>query len=105
MNFIVRSLPAQPDVMEVRYDCECGCKPRARHRRGTDEAGHEHCCCGRVHFVGARAEERLRTYLAERRDRGEDADMVYTLHVQVVQAPWGGPVTVAYGLPAQPRKH
>ena len=95
----------QADVIEVRYTCECGCKPRARYRRGTGEAGHEHCCCGRVHFVGALAEDRLRDYLAERRTPGEDADMAYSYHAQAVQAPWGESVAVAYALPKVPRKH
>jgi hypothetical protein len=91
--------------LEVRYDCQCGCKPRARYTQGTDEANHEHCCCGRVHFVGVQAEERLHAYLEERRTQGEDAEMVYTSYAQTVQAPWGEPVAVAYALPDQPRKH
>ena len=105
MEFTVHTLRNQADLVEVRYACGCGCKPRARYQRGTDEAGHEHCCCGRVHFVGARAEERLRDYLAERRVQGEDADMVYTFHASTVEAPWGEPVTVAYALPDHPREH
>ena len=42
MEFVVRTLKNKPDVIEVRYDCACGCKPRARYQRGSDEAGHEH---------------------------------------------------------------
>lgn len=105
MDFVVVSPRNQPDVVEVRYECECGCKPRARYQRGTDQAAHEHCCCGRVHFVGARAEERLNAYLEQRRAQGEDADMVYTVHAKAVQAPWGEAVAVAYALPDKPREH
>ena len=105
MEFTVHTPRNQPDVAEVRYVCECGCKPRARYRQGSDEANYEHCCCGLVHFVGTAAEEKLRAYLDDRRAQGEDADMVYTLHTQEVQAPWGEPVPVAYALPETPRPH
>ncbi|MBI4336980.1 MAG: hypothetical protein HY683_04035 [Chloroflexi bacterium] len=105
MEFTVRSPMNKPDVVEVRYDCACGCKPRARYTRGTSEAGHEHCCCGIVHFVGAEASKHLEGYLAERRAKGEDADMVYTQHRQQVTAPWGEPVEVAYALPKVPKAH
>ncbi len=105
MQFTVHSARNQADLIEVRYECECGCKPRARYHRGTDEAGHEHCCCGRVHFVGARAGERLRDYLAERRAQGEDTDMVYTCYTSKVEASWGESVSVAYALPDNPRQH
>lgn len=106
LQFVVRSPANQPDVVEVRYDCACGCKPRARYRRGAQEASYEHCCCGNVHFVGAQAAQRLEAYLAERRAKGEDADVDgYTTHSSQVTAPWGEPVTVAYGVPHTLRKH
>ncbi|MBI4233422.1 MAG: hypothetical protein HY686_03180 [Chloroflexi bacterium] len=105
MEFVVRALPNRPDTLEVRYNCECGCKPRARYQRGSSEAGHEHCCCGRVHFVGARAQQQLQAYLAERQAHGEDADLKYAIHAQEVKAPWGEAVPVAYALPDNPRKH
>ncbi len=99
MDFTVRSPLNKPDVVEVRYDCACGCKPRARWQRGTAEAGHEHCCCGLVHFVGPEAEGKLKAYLVERKARGEDAGREYALHTRTVNAPWGDPVSVAYGIP------
>ena len=102
MDFVVRSPLNRPDVVEVRYECACGCKPRARWQRGSPEAGHEHCCCGRVHCVGPEAEQRLTAYLEERRRQGEDAGRTYTLHTQTVTAPWGEPVPVAYGIPDTP---
>jgi hypothetical protein len=105
MEFIVRSPANQPDVVEVRYDCACGCKPRARYRRGADEANHEHCCCI-VHFVGAKASDRLDAYLADRATRHEDDDVGgYTRHQASVTAPWGDAVPVAYALPHRLRKH
>ena len=106
MEFIVRSLRNKPDVVEVRYDCQCGCKPRAQYKKDSDDASYEHCCCGQIHFVGAQAEERLKTYLGERSTQGMDNDVgEYSIHTQQVDAPWGGPVSVAYGIPAVPREH
>ncbi|MQF48751.1 hypothetical protein FIM08_02465 [SAR202 cluster bacterium AC-647-N09_OGT_505m] len=106
MEFIVRTPRNNPDEVEVRYDCACGCKPRARYQRGTDEANHEHCCCGQVHFVGARAKEQLEAYLKDRSMQGLDQDLGgYSTNVQQVETPWGEPVPVAYGVPAKPRAH
>ena len=104
MDFIVRQLTSRPDTMLVRYDCSCGCKPNAEYRQGTEETGHEHCCCGKVHFVGPEARQALEAYLGERRTRGEDADVgEYTIEETAVADPWGGQVAVAYGIPAHPR--
>ncbi|MDA0988033.1 MAG: hypothetical protein O2783_02615 [Chloroflexi bacterium] len=106
MEFMARSPRNKPDVVEVRYDCACGCKPRARYQRGTDEANHEHCCCGLVHFVGVQAEERLKTYLDERSSQGLDAEVgAYSIHSQHVEAPWGEPVSVVYAVPEIPKPH
>ncbi len=103
MEFAVRTLKNQPDVLEVRYDCACSCKPRARYQRDTSEAGHEHCCCGRVHFVGDEAMRKMETYLEERRVTGEDTRH-YTLDQYQVEAPWGT-VSVAFGTPDQLTEH
>ena len=97
MDFVARSPRNNPDIVEVRYDCVCGCKPRARYERGTDEAGYEHCCCGRVHFVGDHATEQLEAYLEERRISGEDTRQ-YALNQYEVVAQWGA-VPVAFGTP------
>ena len=105
MEYVVRSPMNKPDVVEVRYDCECGCKPRARYQQGTAEAGHNQCCCGRVHFVGVDAAGRLHTYLEERRAQGEDAGLNYTVTVEEVNAPWGETVPVAFGIPDTPHAH
>ena len=105
MDFMVRTPLNRPDTVEVRYDCECGCKPRARYLRGSAESGHEHCCCGLVHFVGVQAGAHLATYLEDRRSQGLDSDVTYSVHSQSVQAPWGDPVSIAYALPDHPREH
>lgn len=105
MDFTVRTQPNHPDTVEVRYDCSCGCKPRARYQRGSSDAGHEHCCCGRVHFVGAQAFERLQEYLAERRTQGRDLDLTYAFQNGEIQAPWGEAVVWAYAEPSEPQEH
>jgi hypothetical protein len=105
MEFIVRAPLNRPDTLEVRYDCACGCKPRARYDRGTQEANYEHCCCGQVHFVGHQAEERLRDYLQARRAEGLDTDQVHTIETHEVTAPWGDPVPVALAVPDPSRVH
>ncbi len=103
MELTVQTPKGKPDVVEVRYDCACGCKPRARFQRGTTEAGHEHCCCGRVHFVGDEAAQQLQSYLAERLATGEDTRL-YTVSLYQVTAPWGA-VPVAFGTPDRLTDH
>lgn len=50
----------------VTYDCGCMCEPLAApDAEGTP--GFEHCCCGKVHFVGDGASAALTSYLAERK--------------------------------------
>jgi len=106
MNFIVRTPRNNPEIVEVRYDCECGCKPRARYQRGTDKAGHEHCCCGQVHFVGAGAEERLKYYLEERAAQRLDEELGgYSIYCQEINTPWMESILVAYAVPSKPKAH
>ncbi|MBN9492891.1 hypothetical protein J0H33_06035 [bacterium] len=50
----------------VTYDCGCPCTPTAI-PAADGYAGSEHCCCGKVHFAGIGAAERLDAYLAERK--------------------------------------
>lgn len=50
----------------VSYTCGCECTPTAR-PAADGSPGHEHCCCGKVHFVGTEARGALETYLAERK--------------------------------------
>ena len=97
MEFVTRTLRNNADMVEVRYDCACGCKPSARYQKGTEEAGHEHCCCGRVHFVGYQASAKMVAYMQQRRQSGEDT-RTYTVTAYKVKAPWGE-VPVAYGEP------
>jgi len=87
------------DQLVVSYSCDCGCKPEARYERNADEGGHEHCCCGKVHFAGPRAEQELRDYLGDRRKNGQDEGLGFDLSLDAVKAPWGETVPVAYALP------
>ena len=105
VEFVVRTPMNKPDMVEVRYECDCGCKPRARYQRGSSEAGHEQCCCGRVHFVGMDAKGRLEAYLQEQVTSGEDIGTHYTISTEEVTASWGETVAVAFGVPDKLRKH
>jgi hypothetical protein len=49
----------------VTYTCGCPCTPTAR--PGSDRPGYEHCCCGKVHFVGEGASKHLMSYIEVRR--------------------------------------
>ncbi len=59
---------ATPEGQGVTYSCGCPCQPTAR-PAVDGSAGHEHCCCGKVHFVGADAGSALALYLEERKAR------------------------------------
>lgn len=82
----------------VTYDCGCPCEPKAA-PQAAGTPGFEHCCCGKVHFVGDGAATALDAYLAERRatrrrepdyDRGQ---------AEVILA--GLPVPVAWAFPIE----
>ena len=105
VDFVVRAPLNKPDVVEVRYNCDCGCKPRARYQRGSGDAAHEQCCCGRVHFVGVDARGRLEAYLQEKSSSGEGNEVHYTISAEEVTAPWGETVAVALGVPDKLHKH
>ena len=87
------------DQMAVTYICDCGCTPSADYHQGSSEAGHDHCCCGKVHFAGAGAAEQMEAYLADRRQQGLDDGLEYVFAQAEVKAPWGEKVSVAYALP------
>lgn len=102
IKFKVRHDKKLKDVAEVTYECACGCHPNARYTKGSTESGHEHCCCGIVHFAGADAASQLRVYLDERRTQGIDApDLQYEVEHVTVNAPWGERLSVAYASPKQ----
>lgn len=98
LEFIVEKANAK-DHLVVAYACDCGCHPQAHYYKGSAEAGHEHCCCGKVHFTGPEAERQLNEYLAERRENGDDEGLAYVIKLDSVTAPWGERIPVAYGLP------
>ncbi len=58
---------AGEDGEGITYECGCACVPVAAPAADGSQ-GFEHCCCGKVHFVGADASGALSSYLAERRE-------------------------------------
>jgi len=82
----------------VTYTCGCSCTPTAR-PRSADEAGMEHCCCGKVHFVGANAANALAAYLGDRKQRRKN-EPAYELGVTAVRLA-KGPVEVAWAFPQE----
>lgn len=98
--------PAQlQGYVDVEYQCPCGCRPGARYQLGSDKAGSEHCCCGRVHFAGEGAEEQLRAYMDQRAKTNMDEDVSpYVYTSTEITAPSGAKVPVAYAQPSRPRK-
>jgi len=50
----------------LTYVCGCPCTPTAAPAE-DGAAGMEHCCCGKVHFVGRGAEAALTAYLTDRK--------------------------------------
>ena len=86
------------ETFGVRYVCDCGCRPQVRLHLGSP-AAHEHCCCGIAHAAGPDARKHLETYLAERKQNGDDADRTYAIAETSVPDPWGNSVPVAYAVP------
>lgn len=71
----------------VTYTCGCPCVPVAM-PGAAGEAGFEHCCCGKVHFVGEDASGALAAYLADRKaKRKREPD--YTIGVSSIALPTG----------------
>jgi hypothetical protein len=102
IKFQVRSPKKGRDVVDVRYDCACGCHPMARYERGSVQSGSQHCCCGIVHFAGAEADAQLHRYLQERQADGRDEPgKRYEFGAASVKAPWGEDLPVAYAVPVQ----
>ena len=98
--FQVRLPKKGKDIVDVRYDCVCGCHPMARYERGSAQSGRQHCCCGIVHFAGADAGAQLRKYLDERKADGRDTpELKYEVSNASVKAPWGEMLTVTYAEP------
>lgn len=82
----------------VTYTCGCECVPTTR-PAADGSPGHEHCCCGKVHFVGRGAESALTAYLADRKaTRKREPD--YERGTAEV-ALGGRPVEVAWAFPIE----
>lgn len=81
----------------VTYDCGCTCQPTASASEGGP--GFEHCCCGKVHFVGTGAAAALDVYLAERAAKRR-REPTYSRGATTVPLA-SGPVEVAWAFPQQ----
>ena len=71
----------------------------ARRASGADGPGMEHCCCGKVHFVGAGASNALATYLDERAQKRKREPKYERGSTTVVLA--AGPTEVAWAFPIE----
>lgn len=105
MEYIVRRPMNKLDVVEVGYDCHCGCEPRARYQRGTANVGRDHCCCVRTHFVGQQSLHQMEAYLEQRRTSCEYVGLNYVIAVDEFNAPWGEPIPIIVAVPDRLRKH
>lgn len=91
--------------IDVEYQCVCGCTPGARVESGSEIAGSEHCCCGRVHFAGDGAEPQIRAYMEGRAKINMDDDVgPYVYEQTEVMSPSGAVIPVSYAQPLHPRK-
>jgi YHS domain-containing protein len=79
------------DLAHVNHSCPCGCEAGLIYERqsGSSELGQ--CCCGRLLWVGARAEEVVSFFYEE----GVD----YRLDVGSVTLPWGEETQAALAVP------
>jgi hypothetical protein len=101
ITFQTRTPKKGKDIVDVRYDCACGCHPIARYERGSAQSGSQHCCCGIAHFAGGDADAQLRKYLQDRQADGQDEPgKRYGFGRASVKAPWGEELQVAYAIPA-----
>jgi YHS domain-containing protein len=82
----------RPGHAHVNYQCPCGCKAGLTYDR---ESGAEHlgtCCCGRLLWVGADAEARVRENF--------QAGARYVIDRGKATLPWGECVSAALAVPA-----
>lgn len=86
----------------LTYACGCECVPTAApNPDGTP--GSEHCCCGKVHFVGSGARAALDSYLAERRERRR-REPEYDVEAGTAELA-GTTVEVAWAFPRRAEAH
>ncbi|MFQ5380704.1 MAG: hypothetical protein ACE5EF_03640 [Dehalococcoidia bacterium] len=83
----------------LTYECGCYCVPVAG-PADDGSPGFEHCCCGKVHFVGRGARRALEDYLADRRRGRGTVEPQYV--IGGATAPLGQEqVEVAWAFPAE----
>jgi len=80
----------------VTYECGCPCVPTARPNE-AGEPGFEHCCCGKVHFVGNGSAQQLDVYLADRKARRK-REPDYERGTTTIELA-AGPAEVAWAFP------
>lgn len=81
----------------VSYICGCPCEPTAAPT--AEGPGMEHCCCGKVHFVGAGASSALASYLDERAAKRKREPQYERGATTVTLA--GRPTEVAWAFPIE----
>jgi YHS domain-containing protein len=91
MHYISRSGDT-PTQAHINYECPCGCTAGLIYDRvsGSTELGQ--CCCGRLLWVGDKAESVIEFFY-------EDG-VEYQLDVGAVTLPWGEQVQTALAVPA-----
>lgn len=97
---------ATPDFPVIASDsgdgvsCTCGGSCTSTASPSADcSPRREHCCCGKVHLVGARARSALETYLAERKATRK-REPEYDIGEASIDLA-GAPVEVAWAFPRQ----
>lgn len=86
----------------LTYACGCDCVPTAI-PADDGTPGSEHCCCGKVHFVGVGARDALDAYLAERRKQRR-REPEYDIDNGMAELS-GTPVEVAWAFPRRRTAH
>ena len=91
MQYTTR-LGGRPGLAHVNYQCPCGCEAGLTYDR---DSGAEHlgaCCCGRLLWVGAGAEDQVRANF--------EPGCEYVIDLSEATLPWGERVTAALAVPA-----
>ena len=82
----------RPGEAHVNYQCPCGCVAGLVYERESGPAELGQCCCGRLLWVGEKAEEVVGFFYED----GVD----YRLDIGSVTLPWGEKARTALAVPA-----
>src|SRR3954447_18904463 len=80
-----------PAEAHVNYACPCGCTAGVIYVKESGTADLGQCCCGRLLWLGADAEEHVRNAF--------ETDTDYTLDRNPVTLPWGQTVEAVLAVP------